>query len=281
MQYRSFGGGVRVSVLGIGCGRVGSINNMVPMREMEATLEAAVEAGVTLFDTADIYGQGDSERTLRTLIARHPGRLFVVTKVGFIQGRLAGALRFAKPLLRAVLRPQPATRGAVLQARAQMMSQNFSPHYLRNAVDRSRRRLGVDRLDALMLHSPPHEVLMSPKAHELLSDLVQRQRVSHVGVSATSFEVVKAALSIPAVTMLQVSSAVAKAHSGTELIDRLRERDIALFVREILPKSESDQNAEGWPAEALAAALVPPFVTAAVVGVSTRAHLNDFLPVVS
>ena len=82
MQYRSFGGGVRVSVLGIGCGRVGSINNMVPMREMEATLEAAVEAGVTLFDTADIYGQGDSERTLRTLIARHPGRLFVVTKVG-------------------------------------------------------------------------------------------------------------------------------------------------------------------------------------------------------
>ena len=47
MQYRSFGGGGRVSVLGMGCGRVGSINNMVPMREIEATLEAAVEAGVT------------------------------------------------------------------------------------------------------------------------------------------------------------------------------------------------------------------------------------------
>ena len=87
------------------------------------------------------------------------------------------------------------------------MSQNFSPQYLREAVDRSRRRLGVDRLDALMLHSPPHEVLMSSETHELLSDLVQRQRVSHIGVSATSFEEVKAALSIPAVTMLQVSSA--------------------------------------------------------------------------
>ena len=185
MQYRSFGGGVKVSVLGMGCGRVGSINNTVPMREIKATLEAAVEAGVTLFDTADIYGQGDSERTLRTLIARHPGRLFVVTKVGFVHGRLAGVLRFAKPLLWAVLRPQPATRGAVLQARAQTMSQNFSPQYLREAVDRSRRRLGVDRLDALMLHSPPHEILMSSETHELLSDLVQRQRVSHVGVSAT------------------------------------------------------------------------------------------------
>jgi aryl-alcohol dehydrogenase-like predicted oxidoreductase len=121
---------------------------------------------------------------------------------------------------------------------------------------------------------------MSSETHELLSDLVQRQRVSHVGVSATSFEEVKAALSIPAVTMLQVPSAVARALSETALIDRLRERDMALFAREILRKSESGQN-EGWPAEALAAALAPPFVTAAVVGVSSRAHLNDFLPVVS
>jgi hypothetical protein len=54
--------------------------------------------------------------------------MFVVTKVGFVHGRLAGALRFVKPLLWAVLLPQPATRGAVLQARAQTMSQNFSPH---------------------------------------------------------------------------------------------------------------------------------------------------------
>lgn len=281
MQYRSFGGGVRVSVLGMGCGRVGSISNTVPMREIEATLEAAVEAGVTLFDTADIYGQGDSERALRTLIARHPGRLFVVTKVGFVHGRLAGALRFAKPLLRAVLRPQPATRGAVLQARGKMMSQNFSPQYLRKAVDRSRRRLGVDRLDGLMLHSPQREVLISLETHELLSDLAQRQKVLHVGVSANSFEEVKAALSIPAVTMLQVPVAVSRALSGTALLDRLRERDIALFAREILRKPEGGRNAEGSPAKALTAALAPPFVTAAIVGVSSRAHLNDFLPVPS
>ena len=50
----------------MGCDR-GSINNTVPTREIEVTLEAAVEPGVTLFDTTDIYGQGDSERTPRTL----------------------------------------------------------------------------------------------------------------------------------------------------------------------------------------------------------------------
>lgn len=270
-----------MSVLGMGCGRVGSLNNTVPMREIEATLEAAVEAGVTLFDTADIYGQGDSERALSALVSRHPKRLFVVTKVGFVHGRLAGAIRFAKPLLRTVLRPQPDTRGAILQTRARSMSQNFSPQYLRAAVYRSRRRLGVDRLDALMLHNPPLKVLMAPETHALLDELVQRQRVSHVGVSATSVEEVAAALSIRPVTMLQVSSAVVEAMAGTALIDQLRQRDIGLLAREILHKSADRQNTETCPGEALGSALRPPFVTAAVVGLSSRAHLNDFLPTVS
>ena len=64
---------VRVSVIGIGCGRVASISNPVPMREIEATLEA----GINLFDTADIYGQGDSERTLSRLLRRDRDRMFV------------------------------------------------------------------------------------------------------------------------------------------------------------------------------------------------------------
>ena len=82
MERRFFGDGAWVSVLGIGCSRVGSISNSVPICEIEATLEAAVEAGVNLFDTADIYGQGDSERTLARLLRRHREQMFVVTKVG-------------------------------------------------------------------------------------------------------------------------------------------------------------------------------------------------------
>jgi aryl-alcohol dehydrogenase-like predicted oxidoreductase len=96
MIRRSFGDGERVSVLGIGCSRVASISNPVPMREIEATLEAAVQAGVNLFDTADIYGQGDSERTLARLLRRHRDRMLVVTKVGGHHGRYAGMARFAK-----------------------------------------------------------------------------------------------------------------------------------------------------------------------------------------
>src|SRR5208282_4298942 len=107
MIRRSFGDGMRVSVLGVGCGRIASVSNPVPMREIEATLEAAVEAGVNLFDTADIYGQGDSERTLSRLLLRHRDRMFVLTKVGGRHSRYAGVIRLAKPLLRVVVRSRP------------------------------------------------------------------------------------------------------------------------------------------------------------------------------
>ena len=147
MEQRSFGNGVCVSVLGIGCGRVGSISNPVPMREIEATLEAAVAAGVNLFDTANIYGQGDSERTLARLLRRYRERMFVVTKVGGRHGRYAGLIRQVKPLLRLVARSRPNLRGAVVKARTATVIHDFSALDLRQAIDASRRRLGLDQLD--------------------------------------------------------------------------------------------------------------------------------------
>jgi aryl-alcohol dehydrogenase-like predicted oxidoreductase len=135
LERRTFGDGVCVSVLGVGCSRVGSISNSVPMREIEATLEASVEAGVNLFDTADIYGQGDSERTLaRLLRRRHRHGLFVVTKVGGRHGRYAGVVQLAKPLLRVLARSRPKLRGAVEAARRATVVHEFSSLDLHQAV---------------------------------------------------------------------------------------------------------------------------------------------------
>jgi aryl-alcohol dehydrogenase-like predicted oxidoreductase len=127
MKQRSFNDDVRVSVIGIGCGRVASISNPVPMREIEATLEAAVEAGINLFDTADIYGQGDSERTLSQLLRRHRDRMFVVTKIGGRHGRHAGIIRLAKPLLRMLVRSKPRLQSTIVRARTATVSKNFHP----------------------------------------------------------------------------------------------------------------------------------------------------------
>ena len=97
------------------------------MREIKATLEAAVEAGINVFDTADIYGQGDSERTLSRLLRRYRDRMFVVTKVGGCYGRHSRIIRLTKPLLRTMVRSKPQARGAFMRARTAVVSHNFHP----------------------------------------------------------------------------------------------------------------------------------------------------------
>jgi aryl-alcohol dehydrogenase-like predicted oxidoreductase len=274
MERRSFVDGVQVSVLGIGCGRVASINYPVPMREIEATLEAAVEAGANLFDTADIYGQGDSERTLSRLFFRHRDRMFVVTKVGGRHNRYAAAIRLAKPLLRVLVRSRPQLRRAVVRARAATVSYNFRPHDLRSAVEGSRRRLHLDRPDGLLLHSPSPETLRNPEIHGFLAELLHSGRAGHVGASVKSLPEVAAELSISHLTILQVPLEIASALRGTAVIEDIRQRNIGLFVREIL----TGQPFCGYsPGKVMSAAIAPNFVTAAIVGVSTRPHLSELL----
>jgi aryl-alcohol dehydrogenase-like predicted oxidoreductase len=277
MEHRSFGGATRVSVLGVGCSRVGSISNPVPMREIKATLGSAIEAGINLFDTADIYGQGDSERTLGRLLRRYRDQMFVTTKVGHDLARYAAAIRIAKPLLRGLVRSRSDRRSAVLRARAGAMSQNFSPQRLRRAVEGSRRRLGLDRLDALLLHNPSVETLRDPEIHDFLAELVHSGQAAQVGASVESHPEVEAALSVP-ITILQIPVAVANALSGTAILEHIRRRNIGVFVREILsgpiPRSRPSR-------EAVSAAIAPDFVAAAIIGVSTRRHLNELLSAVS
>src|SRR6516162_9563271 len=203
MQRRSFGDGVCVSVLGVGCGRVGSISNPVPMREIEATLEAAIEAGINLFDTADIYGQGDSERTLAGLLHRHGDRMFVVTKVGGRHSRYATVLRLAKPLLQVVARSRPNVRSAAVAARTATVVHDFSPRDLLPAVDASRCRLSLDQLHGLLLHSPSVETLGKPEIHDFLAELLRSGKAQRVGASVDSLAALEAAVSIPAVSVIQ------------------------------------------------------------------------------
>ena len=278
MKQRSFSDDVRVSVIGIGCGRVASISNHVPMREIEATLEAAVEAGINLFDTADIYGQGDSERTLSRLLRRHRDRMFVVTKIGGRHNRYASIIRLAKPLLRILVRSKPQLRDTVVRTRTATVSHNFYPRDLNLAVEGSRRRLGLDQLDGLLLHNPSLETLHNPEIHDFLSELLQSGRAAHVGASVKSLPEVEAALTIPAVTLLQVPLAVANALSGTVALAQISQRQIAVFVREVIAGPIPNRLPLR---EAVSTAIAPDFITAAIIGVSTRRHLNEIISAVS
>lgn len=280
MKQRVFSDGVCVSVLGMGCGRVGSISNPTPMREVEATLEAAVEAGVSLFDTADIYGQGDSERVLGRLLRRHGERLFVVTKVGGRHGRYAPVLRFAKPVLRVVARSRRGVRDVVIAARSATVVHDFSAQDLAPAVDASRRRLKLDQLQGLLLHSPSMETLRRPEIADFLSALLQRGKARHVGVSVDSLAALEAAVAVPAVSMIQAPLEVAAGLCDGPTLEQIRRRNIAIFVREVLRRPDVGGASHMQPCAALSAAIAPDFVTAAILGVSTRPHLRELLPAV-
>ena len=278
MIQRSFGHGVSVSALGLGCSRVGSVSNPTPMREIEATLDAAVVAGVTLFDTADIYGQGDSERALGQLLRRHGERLFVVTKAGGRHSRYVSAIRLVKPLLRMIARSRPQVRRAVVAARTATVVHDFSPRDLLPAVDASRRRLGLDRLHGFMLHSPSMETLRKPEIHDFLADLLSRGRALRVGVSIDTLEALETAVSIPEVSIIQAPLEVIERLPGRASLAQIRERDIGLFAREVLRRPNAAIGETRSARDILAAAIAPYFITSVIVGVSTRRHLGDLLP---
>ena len=277
MKLRSFGSGTAVSVLGIGCGRIGSISNVVPAREIEAMLEASIEAGVSLFDTANIYGQGDSERTLGRLLRGHPQKMFIVTKVGGHHGRFAPYIRMAKPLLRLVTRVRPQMRGVAVSVRTATVTHRFDPKLLLKDIDGSRRRLGMDRLHGLLLHSPSRDSLKEPEVADFLATVIATGKSDYVGVSVDTFEALEAAVAIPAVSLVQAPKLVCDVLPNTPTLDLIRNRNIAVFVREILRQASPNSDGRISPQQAFSDAIAADFITSAIVGLSSREHLKDFM----
>ena len=140
-------------------------------------------------------------------------------------------------------------------------------------MEGSRRRLDLDQLDGLMLHSPSVSALLDPGIHDFMGELLHSGRARFVGASVKTLPEVEAALSIPNLTMLQVPVGVAAELPGTP--GRvIRARKIAVFVREIL---HGVRLGVTTPREAISTAIAPDFVTAVIVGLSTRRHLDESL----
>jgi aryl-alcohol dehydrogenase-like predicted oxidoreductase len=145
-----------VSIIGLGTWQLGGDWGDVTEAEAMAVLEAAVQAGVTLIDTADVYGDGRSEQRIGTFLRANPGSdLFVATKMG---------------------------------RRAPLSADHYTLPNFRLWTDRSRRNLGVDVLDLVQLHCPPTEVYSAPEVYDALDALVAEQRIAAYGVSVETVD---------------------------------------------------------------------------------------------
>lgn len=165
--------GLAVSSVGLGAWQLGADWGSVDPDEARATLDAAVDAGVTFIDTADVYGDGRSERFVGQLLADRPDSgLVVATKMG----------RRADPHVAAA----------------------YSPGNFRAWNDRSRANLGVDTLDLVQLHCPPEEVYAADAVFDDLDAMVAEGRMRAYGVSVETCDQALAAIARPNMASIQI-----------------------------------------------------------------------------
>src|SRR3954466_12510133 len=176
MNRRSIGRlGREVSEIGFGAWQIGGDWGDVDEDAAMATLHAAADAGVTFFDTADVYGDGRSERLV--------GRL-----------RRERAERGGEPIV-------VATK---MGRRVEQTVANYSPEHFRAWNDRSRENLGMDTLDLVQLHSPPTDLYYHPEVFEDLDRMVEEGRMAAYGVSVERVEEALKAIEYPNVASVQI-----------------------------------------------------------------------------
>lgn len=263
----------RISRLGLGCSRIGSFNNPLPDRDALRLVQSALDMGVRVLDTANVYGQGDSERVIGRALKGRRDDAFVVTKCGMSFSPRMYLLLPLKPLLRPLLRPLLARRsggggaasGVATAQRAAALRRSFAPAALTASLEGSLRRLGLEDVDALLLHSPDAAALADPAIAATLARLKQAGRVRHIGVSCDDADSLHAALAMPGLTMLQLPwPLVADGQANA-----LAERGLMVQVREVIRLQPALA-----PEVAVAQALSTAGVGTVLVGTHSQAHLS-------
>ena len=262
-------GRLQLSPIGLGCSRIGSFGNDVPMAEVRRTLDRALELGVTVLDTADVYGQGDSEREIGRALQGRRDAAFVVTKVGKRFSRKMRALRLLKPILKPFLGRTQQSRRMVVSNRSSNMSHDFSADYVVTAAQASLRRLRFETIDALLLHSPPAEALASPELAEALVRLKATGQIRHFGVSCDDLEALRAALAMPGIELLELPLDVMDAAGPAGLSAEIAARGIDVLAREVIRLQPGLE-----PAAAVARAAARADTACAIVGTTRTRHLE-------
>src|SRR4051812_11012279 len=200
MESRPLGRtGADVGVVGLGTWQLGGDWGDVDDDAAEEVLAAALDAGVTLLDTADVYGDGRSEERIRKALAPRSDRPFVATKAG----------RRADPF----------------------EAEQYTPENLRAWVDRSRRNLGVDTLDLVQLHCPPPATYEDDRVYDTLDTLVAEEAIAAYGVSVETVAEGLRALARPGVQSLQVILNIFRRKPLEELLPAARTADVGILAR--------------------------------------------------
>jgi aryl-alcohol dehydrogenase-like predicted oxidoreductase len=186
-----------VSVVGLGTWQLGADWGEVSDESARQTLEAAVNAGVTFFDTADVYGDGRSEQFCGELRRSHPD-VFIATKMG---------------------------------RRVAQLPENYTRKSFLAWNERSRAKLGVPRLDLVQLHCPPDPVYAEDKVFDALDKMVADGLISAYGVSVETCAQALAAIARPHVATVQIILNCLRLKPLEEVLPAAREAGVGIIAR--------------------------------------------------
>ncbi|SDE01312.1 aldo/keto reductase [Nocardioides lianchengensis] len=198
MEHRRLGRtGRDVSVIGLGTWQLGADWGEVTEADATAVLEASVEAGVTFFDTADVYGDGRSEQVIGRFIAGRDD-ITVATKMG---------------------------------RRMDQVPANYVMDNFRAWTDRSRRNLGVDTLDLVQLHCPPSATIDDDATYDALDTLVAEGAIASYGVSVETVDQALSAIARPHVASIQIILNAFRLKPLDAVLPAAREAGVGIIAR--------------------------------------------------
>ena len=233
MRYRALGAtGLLVSEIGIGCSRIGGVLAPGASRKDElALLGAAADAGINLYDTSDLYSQGESEILVGKAFRHRRSDVLIATKGGYVVPSGRRMLARVKPIIRPVVQrlgirpPRGPAQGGVA------LAQDFSPAHICTAVEGSLRRLGTDHIDLYQLHSPPRSVVESAELAGALEQLHAQGKIRHFGIAADTAGDVMGFDQHPGVASLQVPFSLLEQHEAHALLQRAAEHGVGVISR--------------------------------------------------
>jgi aryl-alcohol dehydrogenase-like predicted oxidoreductase len=200
MKYRTFGRtGWQVSEIGFGAWAIGADWGKVSEEDALAALNKSIDLGVNFIDTADVYGDGRSERLIARVLKQRSEQVYVATKAG----------RRLNPHL----------------------AEGYNRANLTAFIERSLVNLEVESLDLVQLHCPPTEVYYNPEVFDVLEDLTKAGKIQHYGVSVEKVEEAIKATEFPNIKSVQIIFNIFRPRPAELFFQLARERQVAILAR--------------------------------------------------
>jgi aryl-alcohol dehydrogenase-like predicted oxidoreductase len=241
----------------------------------------ACSLGVRHFDTASIYGQGDSERLLGEALQAMRASVFLATKAGQRLTPRQQLMRPLKPLIRSLLRRRPrptagpaavasppAMASLVAAQRARGVDYCFEPGFLLSSLAASLRRLRTDHVEIFYLHSPPPQELANPALWRALDGARRSGQFGQLGVSCDDLATAEAALACTSVEVLQFEPD--DGPRSDELLRRAADSGVRVYAR-LGARRQDGRDA------ALLRLIGAPAVEGVLMGTTRAEHLVDNL----